>query len=59
MPLVNCPECNNKISTGAEICPHCGKVFKNQRPPHYGRLGCGLIMIIAVLGAAISQTFGG
>ena len=24
MPLIFCPECNNKISDRAEFCPHCG-----------------------------------
>lgn len=24
MALINCPECNSKISTTAEKCPHCG-----------------------------------
>ncbi|MDR0321839.1 MAG: UvrD-helicase domain-containing protein, partial [Treponema sp.] len=24
MPLINCPDCNNKISDLAESCPHCG-----------------------------------
>jgi len=24
MPLIFCPECNNKISDKAESCPHCG-----------------------------------
>ena len=24
MPLILCPECNNKISDRAESCPHCG-----------------------------------
>lgn len=24
MALLNCPECNGKVSDKAEICPHCG-----------------------------------
>ena len=24
MALINCPECNNQVSTTAEVCPHCG-----------------------------------
>lgn len=24
MPLVACPECGGKLSTAAEMCPHCG-----------------------------------
>ncbi|NLD49371.1 MAG: zinc ribbon domain-containing protein, partial [Clostridiaceae bacterium] len=24
MALINCPECNNRISDKAEKCPHCG-----------------------------------
>ena len=24
MALINCPECNNKVSNKAETCPHCG-----------------------------------
>lgn len=28
MALINCPECNNKISTFAEVCPNCGYPIK-------------------------------
>ena len=24
MTLINCPECNNQVSSTAEACPHCG-----------------------------------
>ena len=24
MALINCPECNNQVSSIAESCPHCG-----------------------------------
>ena len=24
MALINCPECNNQVSTNASVCPHCG-----------------------------------
>ena len=29
MPLILCPECNNKISDRAEFCPHCGLPAKH------------------------------
>lgn len=29
MALIDCPECWNKVSTGAETCPHCGFPIKN------------------------------
>jgi DNA helicase-4 len=29
MPLILCPECNNKISDRAESCPHCGLPAKH------------------------------
>ena len=24
MAIIRCPECNNEVSTSAEVCPHCG-----------------------------------
>ena len=27
MALIKCPECGKKISSEAEICPHCGYVI--------------------------------
>lgn len=29
MALINCPECNNNVSTKAESCPHCGFPLKH------------------------------
>lgn len=29
MAIINCPECNNEISSEVRICPHCG--FKQFR----------------------------
>jgi excisionase family DNA binding protein len=29
MALIDCPECNQKISSKAESCPHCGYPFKD------------------------------
>jgi transposase/DNA-directed RNA polymerase subunit RPC12/RpoP len=31
MALINCPECNGKISTSAITCPHCGFVMSNMK----------------------------
>lgn len=30
MPLINCPQCRNELSTSAVKCPHCGAI--NQAP---------------------------
>ena len=31
MSMVNCPECDGKVSTLAEVCPHCGYPLKPQK----------------------------
>ena len=28
MALFKCPECSNKVSSGANSCPNCGCIFK-------------------------------
>lgn len=33
MPLINCPECNNKVSNIARSCPHCGFLVVEWLPP--------------------------
>lgn len=33
MPLILCPDCNNKVSDRAELCPHCGLPSKYFNPP--------------------------
>lgn len=30
--IVSCPECNGKVSTTAEKCPHCGHRINPARP---------------------------
>ncbi|MCH7471423.1 hypothetical protein IIA79_00525 [bacterium] len=27
MPLIDCPECDGRVSTSADSCPHCGHPF--------------------------------
>lgn len=33
MAIINCPECNGKLSTGADACPHCGFALRAGVPP--------------------------
>ena len=30
MSLINCPECNHKISSNAKSCPKCGYTLKKK-----------------------------
>lgn len=30
MPLISCPECNQQVSTSADVCPHCGYPLKKE-----------------------------
>lgn len=32
MPLINCPDCNQKISDAAPSCPFCGRPQRNKLP---------------------------
>ena len=36
MALINCPECKNKVSDKAEICPHCGYKLPKPKPMFQG-----------------------
>lgn len=42
MALINCKECDKKVSDQAEKCPHCGAAIKK-------RTGCGTIVVVAIL----------
>lgn len=49
MAMTKCPECKKEVSSGAETCPHCGKVLKI-------RSGCGGCLLF-ILGAAVFVVF--
>ena len=38
MALVNCPECNHKVSDKAKSCPECGYVMERRASPISGLL---------------------
>ena len=47
MSMTACKECNNSISTKAEVCPHCG--FRRCNSPGVGIFGALLGMGIGAL----------
>ena len=59
MALINCPECWNKVSAGAETCPHCGFPIKDltnkdieniqKYKKRRARKSCLIILLIFVL----------
>lgn len=57
MALVPCPECNKKISTRAESCPHCGMPISEaeraagaRTPRSPGLAGKVLVAVLALIG---------
>ena len=55
MALINCPECDNEVSSQAQLCPKCGYVLKKPKKEKKSGSGCGsgclaLIAIIVILG---------
>ncbi|RLJ22909.1 zinc ribbon protein [Chryseobacterium sp. 7] len=49
--LVNCPECNKRISDNAEACPNCGHPINPIKPKGEGcflqtlNIGCATVLI--------------
>lgn len=51
--LVNCKACGKEIAKGVKKCPHCGKDQRNFFMHHKIITGIGIIIILAVIGAAL------
>lgn len=52
--LVTCPDCENKVSYSAKICPHCGREMKGKPTQLYHEFGkvddaCKVAAVIIVL----------
>jgi hypothetical protein len=50
MSLINCPECEKKVSDTARACPHCGYTLRKccSSGPHHGRFIIVPIMFICL-----------
>ena len=48
MTLINCPECNNEISSKAEACPKCGYSQKKRTDKKQG-VGCGTGCLVVII----------
>lgn len=69
MALVKCPECGSEVSSQAASCPNCGMPMKQEEkaaPPQQASqtkngcgIGCGLLLLLAVGGSAISLAITG
>ena len=49
MSTIPCPACNDKVSTGAKVCPHCGHPLTLGRSQFEGikdLFGCAFAIII-------------
>lgn len=64
MALINCPECNQRISDQAENCPKCGHPINPTQPIRQKREGCflqtlniGCLMVLVVLGILVILIF--
>jgi hypothetical protein len=60
MALIDCPECNNKISEQAESCPECGYPINNKQEsddPGIYPLGCfgwvGIFIFANIIGVIL------
>ncbi len=51
MALINCPECNEKVSENATTCPHCG--YNLNDSPAMSTLN--KVAIIIIIGMIILQ----
>jgi hypothetical protein len=45
MAVKACPECGQKISTGADACPSCGYPLAKKRKQHDTQLGCLILLV--------------
>ena len=59
MPLVDCPECGQKVAAVASVCPRCSRALSLQRPADHRRshsswpvamLVIVLLLLVAILG---------
>ncbi len=66
MALVKCPECKNKVSDKARLCPHCGislatktqgKAVKQRKPGRRKRLPNGFGQITEIRGKNLRNPF--
>lgn len=53
MPLTDCPECSNKVSSSAHICPKCGFrlrriLFLSSVTSNFVNLVCFLVLVASV-----------
>jgi hypothetical protein len=54
--LISCPECEERLSTHAELCPHCGYPYKKKRLKRE-RLRMTVVLsmtLLAAIGSAIA-----
>ena len=59
MRLINCPECNEKISKEVSVCPHCGKPCKTKNKSK-GLIIIGMLgILMGIVGLFISVKLGG
>lgn len=58
MALINCPDCGTEVSTKANQCPKCARVFKE--PEKEGcflqTLNAGCMVIVVIIAAFIILT---
>jgi hypothetical protein len=54
--LISCPECDDRLSTHAELCPHCGYPYKKKRLKREKfRMGVVLsLTLLAAFGSAVA-----
>ncbi len=59
MPLIDCPECGQKVAAVASVCPRCSCALSRQRPADHRRshsswpvamLVIVLLLLVAILG---------
>lgn len=59
MSLIDCPECDNGVSSKAESCPKCGYVLidRTEKKKRGFFSGCGWLIIILIIVYAIEPWF--
>ena len=56
MPLVDCRECGEKVSTEASSCPKCGAKVRKPKKSRAVWYALGVIMIVGIAAQKITQT---
>jgi hypothetical protein len=57
MALINCPDCNHKVSDNAAACPSCGRVMLAYNDLNFpGYHVATVALVIAILAPAIPAT---